>query len=96
MRGEVDGVEDPRDSCTHGWSSRPGCSAGSSEVLSVFTGIIEEVGSVEPREGSRLRISCSTVLDDVSVGDSMGVNGCCLTVAGWGVDGDRRTWWEAT
>ena len=56
----------------------------------MFTGIVEELGSVESRDGPRLRIAGHEVLDDVSMGDSIAVNGCCLTVVAWGDD-----WWEA-
>jgi riboflavin synthase len=42
------------------------------------------------REGSKLRIAATTVLDDVTMGASIAVNGTCLTVVAWG-DG----WWEA-
>ena len=56
----------------------------------MFTGIVEELGSVVSREGSRLRIGATTVLDDVELGASIAVNGTCLTVVAWGDD-----WWEA-
>ena len=50
----------------------------------MFTGIVEELGpvrSVTPNEGgARLVIEASTVLDDVELGASIAVNGCCLTV----------------
>ena len=50
----------------------------------MFTGIIEEIGSVKAlrREGSaaRLTVSASTVLGGTAVGDSICVNGVCLTV----------------
>jgi riboflavin synthase len=50
----------------------------------VFTGIVEEVGTVEVREdqtdAARLRIRARTVLDGVALGDSISVNGVCLTV----------------
>jgi riboflavin synthase len=49
----------------------------------MFTGIIEETGTVaalEPREtGARLRIQCTTVLEDAREGSSIAVNGVCLT-----------------
>lgn len=49
----------------------------------MFTGIIEEVGSleaIEPRAtGSRLRIAAPTVCSDLREGDSVSVNGVCLT-----------------
>ena len=65
----------------------------------MFTGIVEELGTVVRRDGPRLRIACSTVLDDVSLGASIAVNGCCLTVVDWGGGGeagcDRPAWWEA-
>lgn len=46
----------------------------------MFTGIIEEVGRVRAREGGVLVISCSTVLEDSQLGDSIAVNGVDLTV----------------
>jgi riboflavin synthase len=58
----------------------------------MFTGIVEEMGSVEGLDDGRLRIAASTVLADVSIGDSIAVNGCCLTVVALDVD---RSWWEA-
>jgi riboflavin synthase len=56
----------------------------------MFTGIVEELGRVEAFEDTRLRIGARLVLDDVHLGDSIAVNGCCLTVVAVG-DG----WWEA-
>ena len=65
----------------------------------MFTGIVEELGSVAARDGGRLRINASLVLEDVQLGASMAVNGCCLTVVDWGGDGDaacdKPSWWEA-
>jgi riboflavin synthase len=46
----------------------------------VFTGLIEEMGSYEGHDGDRYRIRASLVLEDAEVGDSISVNGCCLTV----------------
>lgn len=50
----------------------------------MFTGIIEEIGKVKEvvyRDGSmKLCIQCQKVLRDVVVGDSIAVNGICLTV----------------
>jgi riboflavin synthase len=60
----------------------------------VFTGIVEELGTVGLRDGSRLRILATTVLEDASIGDSIAVNGCCLTVVELGAD-DAGSWWEA-
>ncbi len=56
----------------------------------MFTGIVEELGTVVAREAGRLRIAADKVLDGAAVGDSTAVNGCCLTIVGLG-DG----WWEA-
>lgn len=56
----------------------------------MFTGIVEELGTVISREGPRLRLGASLVLADAKQGDSIAVNGCCLTVVDQG-DG----WWEA-
>jgi riboflavin synthase len=54
----------------------------------VFTGLIEDVGTVESHErgsdGARLRIS-SSLSSELSLGDSVAVNGCCLTATA--VDG---------
>lgn len=56
----------------------------------MFTGIVEEVGTLVVREDQSdaavLRIRAAKVLDDVALGDSIAVNGVCLTVTG--VDGD--------
>ncbi len=46
----------------------------------MFTGIVEEVGTVTGLEGQRLTIAADTVLEDVKLGDSIAVNGACLTV----------------
>jgi riboflavin synthase len=50
----------------------------------MFTGIVEELGTVAAVEDQgdavRLTIEASTVLDGTAAGDSISVNGCCLTV----------------
>jgi riboflavin synthase len=50
----------------------------------MFTGIVEEVGSVgavDARPGlTRFRIAARRVLDELQIGDSIAVNGTCLTV----------------
>ena len=58
----------------------------------MFTGIVEELGTVVSRDGPRLRIGARTVLDDVELGASIAVNGCCLTVVGWDT---AEGWWDA-
>ncbi len=51
----------------------------------MFTGIVEELGTVEAVEDQgdaiRLTVRATTVLEDAGLGDSIAVNGCCLTVA---------------
>jgi riboflavin synthase len=56
----------------------------------MFTGIVEELGRLESLEDGRLRIAATRVIEDASIGDSIAVNGCCLTVVAFGDD-----WWEA-
>lgn len=54
----------------------------------MFTGIIEEVGEVlsitKASVSAILEISCKTVLEDTKLGDSIAVNGVCLTVTSLG------------
>jgi riboflavin synthase len=52
----------------------------------VFTGIIEEVGSVAVA-GNRMRIQCRKVLEDAEEGSSIAVNGVCLTAVNIQPDG---------
>lgn len=50
----------------------------------MFTGIVEELGKVKTIARSpnavQLQLSCKQVLTDVNIGDSIAVNGVCLTV----------------
>lgn len=46
----------------------------------MFTGLVEEVGSVVLMEGGRLRVRARKVLEGTREGDSIAVNGTCLTV----------------
>src|SRR5438128_673655 len=46
----------------------------------MFTGIIEELGSVRSVEDGRLVVSCDLVATDSPIGASVSVNGVCLTV----------------
>lgn len=59
----------------------------------MFTGIVEEVGTVrEIRKGqtsSFIEIQAKTVLSDVHLGDSIAVNGVCLTVTEFSADSFR-------
>jgi riboflavin synthase len=60
----------------------------------MFTGIVEELGKVRAIHrhdgGARVEIEATTVVADAAVGDSIAVNGCCVTVVELG-DG----WWAA-
>ena len=60
----------------------------------MFTGIVEELGAVsavEPAgEGARLVISAKVVTQGTRIGDSIAVNGCCLTAVDLGPG-----WWAA-
>jgi riboflavin synthase len=70
----------------------------------VFTGIVEELGTVRdvspigdgPDAAARLVIDAGIVLDDATIGASIAVNGCCLTVVDlgdgwWATDVSRET-----
>src|SRR3954462_1484188 len=71
----------------------------------MFTGIIEELGrvrSIEKRgEGARLVIEARTVTDGTIEGDSISVNGVCLTAIdvradSFAADGSRETLQRST
>lgn len=66
----------------------------------MFTGIVEEVGTIERVEpagnGARFTIRASAVLEGMGLGDSVAVDGACLTVTslladGFTVDAVRTT-----
>jgi riboflavin synthase len=61
----------------------------------MFTGIIEETGRVvaftEGPDSWRLQIAAGLVASDVKLGDSIAVNGCCLTVTKFDV---RHLWFD--
>ena len=50
----------------------------------MFTGIIEEVGTVKKaiyyEKSGKIIINCKKILNDINIGDSIAVNGVCLTV----------------
>src|SRR5438270_1076215 len=56
----------------------------------MFTGIVEELGTVQASDGGRFTFAATVVLEDLKVGDSVAVNGCCLTVVEIG-----EGWWRA-
>ncbi len=48
----------------------------------MFTGIVEEMGRVASRAGSRLVLEARAALEGTVLGSSVAVNGVCLTVVG--------------
>jgi len=46
----------------------------------MFTGIVEEIGKIESISQGKLTISAHKVLENVGLGDSIAVNGVCLTL----------------
>jgi riboflavin synthase len=64
----------------------------------VFTGIVEELGTLVVREDGAdsavLRIRARKALEGVTLGDSIAVNGVCLTVTGVQPDGDGTGVWS--
>ena len=50
----------------------------------MFTGIVEELGTVRRIEGGRVQIGTVAVIEGAAIGDSIAINGCCLTVVGLG------------
>ena len=53
----------------------------------MFTGIVEEIGAVRGTSPGQLAIGAKEVLEDINPGDSMAVNGACLTVTSTNNDG---------
>ncbi|HEV7216405.1 MAG TPA: riboflavin synthase [Chloroflexota bacterium] len=52
----------------------------------VFSGIVEEIGAVRAASAGSLKIAAGVVLDQTALGESIAVNGACLTVAERGAD----------
>ncbi len=54
----------------------------------MFTGIVEEMGAVTTMDktlaGTRMTILASTIMSDLNIGDSVSVNGTCVTVVALG------------
>ena len=57
----------------------------------MFTGIVTELGAIESIEpvagGARLAVRAPATAAEVAIGDSVAVEGCCLTVTATGGDG---------
>jgi riboflavin synthase len=52
----------------------------------MFTGIVEELGRIRSIARGQLTISAQKAMEDTNPGDSIAVNGACLTVVGLGRD----------
>lgn len=56
-------------------------------MVTMFTGIVEETGTIQAIKKTglsmALTIAASKVISDVKLGDSIAVNGICLTVTGF-------------
>ena len=46
----------------------------------MFTGIVEEIGTIKKLSGSSLTVQCQNVLQGTKIGDSIAIDGCCQTV----------------
>jgi riboflavin synthase len=55
----------------------------------MFTGIVEELGHVVSREGARIVVRCPIAASDAAIGDSVSIDGVCLTVVA--LDGDQAS-----
>ncbi|XP_077212507.1 lumazine-binding family protein [Tasmannia lanceolata] len=65
-------------------------------IKSLFTGIVEEMGEIKQlgfaqTGGFEMKISAKTVLSDVKLGDSIAVNGTCLTVTEFDTESSHFT-----
>jgi riboflavin synthase len=68
----------------------------------MFTGIVEEAGRIKDlhagKNSIRMKVRASICADGVRAGDSVAVNGCCLTVTEFSADGEltfdllKETW----
>ena len=50
----------------------------------MFTGIVEEVGIIAKISDTAMTVQASTITEDLKLGDSIAVNGTCLTVVEFG------------
>jgi riboflavin synthase len=57
----------------------------------MFTGLVEEIGRIVAVDvrgpGSRLEIAATTVVEGLKLGDSIAINGACLTAVDFGPEG---------
>ncbi|KAH0743950.1 hypothetical protein KY290_031943 [Solanum tuberosum] len=62
------------------------CRISSTPITSLFTGIVEEMGQIkqlgyDKPDSFTMKIQAKLILEDINLGDSISVNGTCLTVA---------------
>ena len=61
------------------------------KLIYMFTGIVEETGRVKSfaaaSNGAEITVECRNVLEETKIGDSIAVNGICLTVTSLAKDG---------
>ncbi|XP_004243342.1 riboflavin synthase [Solanum lycopersicum] len=62
------------------------CRSSSTPITSLFTGIVEEMGQIkqlgyDKPDSFTMKIQAKLILEDINLGDSISVNGTCLTVA---------------
>lgn len=61
----------------------------------MFTGIVEETGTVvaftQGSDAWKLQVAADVALQDIALGDSIAVNGCCLTVTRFD---ERHIWFD--
>lgn len=50
-------------------------------IGAMFTGIIEETGKIHSITSEKIIIECGIILEDSKIGDSVAVNGVCLTIS---------------
>ena len=67
------------------WNRRVEAVPGTTKANAVFTGLVEGVGTVqdlvEQDHGLRICIDAKPLARGAAIGDSIAINGCCLTVA---------------
>ncbi len=47
----------------------------------MFTGLIEEIGKIIVQKNNTIKISCDKILENIKIGESVSVNGVCLTIS---------------
>lgn len=65
----------------------------------MFTGLVEDVGEIIERTaegpGARLVVSSAKIFADAAIGDSIAINGCCLTIVELGANAANQAAFQA-